>query len=263
MSFPRRVGHFARELAAAAADLLWPPHCAACSRSLASLGPRRLPDLCPGCEEGLTGFPDGACGRCARPLPPFAPEGPDSRFCSACRTERFAFRGAVAAGVYEREDAPGQPPLRELIHKLKYGARIDISRTLGMLLAARLAENPHLAAAELVVPVPLHAERLRERTFNQAEFLAVHAARALSRPLMPKLLRRTVATPAQAGQSRAERWRSIAGAFKATDRTKLEGKVVLLVDDVMTTGATADAAARALREGGAKEVWVAVVGRAL
>jgi ComF family protein len=147
------------------------------------------------------------------------------------------------------------------VHRLKYGDRLELARALGGMMARSGAEL--LAEAEVIVPVPLHRWRLWWRRFNQAMALASVVARKSGVPCDPFLLARVKATKSQVGLSKAQRGENLQGAFRAPGEAKprLEGKRVLLVDDVLTTGATANAAFRALLRGGARAVDVLAFAR--
>jgi ComF family protein len=159
--------------------------------------------------------------------------------------------------------------MRSLLHLLKYEGWEPVARRLGALMAARIASIPGLPQSMLVVPVPLFKSRRRERGFNQAELLARAATRAMRnlRPewegeFAPGVLARQRATESQAGLSLHQRRRNLRGAFFVTDAIRVQGRDVLLIDDIYTTGATVRACSLALRRAGAAGVWVATVARA-
>jgi len=169
--------------------------------------------------------------------------------CGDCRVALPRFDHAVAAGLYA-------PPLRDAIHALKYRRLAVLARPLGRLAAARV----EAAADAVVVPVPAHRRRLRRRGLDHGRLLAAEVASCLDRPLVAGRLRRVRATPPQVGLSTAARRANVTGAF-AVDGY-LPSATVILVDDVLTTGATASACAVALREVGARSVLVCTVARA-
>lgn len=150
------------------------------------------------------------------------------------------------------------------MHRLKFEGQRDLGPALGRMLAAFVRVAPALGGADLVVPVPLHAARQRERGFNPALLLAAPVAESLALPLLPTGLERTVPTAPQSALGVRQRWANVAGAFTvpAQDAGRLRGKSVLLVDDVMTSGATAAECARTLRRAGAGRVAVATLARA-
>lgn len=174
-----------------------------------------------------------------------------------------AFERAVAYARYEDR-------MREAIHALKYEGMHPAARRMGAMLAqaiSRLAgEAPQ---SMLVIPVPLHRRKHAQRGFNQARALAEHALAALRRShgewkleLAPRTLMRIRQTDTQAGLSPRQRRINVRGAFQVADADAVRGRDVLLVDDILTTGATARAAALALKRAGAKSVWVATLARA-
>jgi ComF family protein len=225
-----------RPLARSLAELVWPPRCAGCRE------PTDLEPFCPTCDEALVPVPSG-CIRCGMP-------GPD-RVCGCCLATPPAFAAVHAGGLFGG-------PLADAVHMLKYGDRPAIARPLGGWLAARVAIPPGAA----IVSVPLGRARRIERGYDQAALLADELASAVEREndRLRGVLLRIRETPPQVGRGRAERTRNVRGAFWAT--CAVDGREVALVDDVVTTGATADAAARALLEAGATRVTVVALARA-
>ncbi len=170
--------------------------------------------------------------------------------CTACRAGLRGFDRASSFGFYEGS-------LRSLIHLFKYSGMKPLAPCLGRFLERAI---PVDEAYDLVVPVPLHWRRKWQRGFNQAELLARHLARRRQLPMM-NALRRRKAAGVQATLTVAARRRNVAGAFSAVSSADLTGKRVLLIDDVMTTGATAAACAAALKRGGAKSVSLLTLAR--
>lgn len=160
--------------------------------------------------------------------------------------------------------------MRAAIHALKYERMHPAARRLGRMLAQAIAKlAPEAPAEMLVVPVPLHRSRQSERGFNQARSLAVHALKALkfSHPdwkltLAPAALMRQRPTESQASLTPRQRRLNVRGAFSVSDAIAVKGRHILIVDDILTTGATARAAALALRRAGAASIWVATLARA-
>jgi len=174
-------------------------------------------------------------------------------YCAACAAAPPAYALARSLAAYEG-------PLREAIHACKYQGARRVADALGVVLANAIP--PEVAdGVRAVVPVPLHASRLRERGYNQAEALAHPVARRLGVPCLPAALRRCRQEAPQARSGAAARRTNVAGAF-APGAHAVWG-TVLLVDDVFSTGATADACAQALRAGGARRVHVLTLARAL
>jgi ComF family protein len=177
----------------------------------------------------------------------------DSRgtvFCAAC--EPLLDSAPVPAGVLRDRDACVYGgPLREALHRLKYRGQSELASGLSHWLIE--PAQAFAGKVDVVVPVPLHARKLRERGFNQSGLLARPVARSLEVQFWPRLLRRPRASAAQVGRGREARARSLRGAFVASPRAL--GKRVLVLDDVRTTGATLEEARRALREAGAAAVY--------
>lgn len=207
--------------------------------------------FCAACRDELIESSGRTCWRCALPVGPHATV---QKGCSDCRKRSLGFQAAVALGPYKG-------PLRALCLELKNEHRSWLATWLAELLVEARAEDLRAHEVDCVVPVPLHWRRRLVRGYNQAEALAVGLASRLAiRHVQP--MRRVVATPPLAWMSRTERARVMHGAFRARPHRAIAGRNVLLVDDILTTGATCGAAARALRRAGARRVIVAVIGRA-
>jgi ComF family protein len=192
------------------------------------------------------------CVACRTPFQNRFPLDEEGR-CALCRLGLRSFDAAYCFGAYEGV-------LREIIHIYKYGKVRTLARPLGHLLGRALARDE---GYDVVTPVPLHWRRRWERGFNQAELLAREIARTSGIPFA-STLRRTRSTTAQAGLSNTARRRNVSAAFRCRDTVRsgaLRGKRVLLIDDVMTTGSTAAACARALKDAGAARVALLTVAR--
>jgi ComF family protein len=182
-------------------------------------------------------------------------------FCRACgstvqRADPAASDSSIAAFVYGGAMA-------DAITRFKYGARPDLARPLSDLLWRALAPHGPRMSEAVVVPVPLHALRLAERGYNQSALLARPIARRLGAPFLPLALARVRDTPRQASLGRDDRLGNVGGAFVARQPARLEGRTVLLVDDVRTTGATLAECARIALAAGAGSVATAVLARAV
>lgn len=199
--------------------------------------------ICAACLRGLH-VPVQACPHCALPLANGAPS------CPACRRGRFAFDAAIARFEYRF-------PLDRLVHRFKYGGDLALGRWLARELARRAAPEPR---PDLLVVPPLAGQRLRERGFNQALELARDIGRRMRLPTDAHLLVRQRETRSQARLGRRERQANLRDAFACT--RAVPGMHTAIVDDVLTTGATADALARTLKGAGADRVVVWALARA-
>jgi ComF family protein len=232
------------------ADLVFPPRCPACGVLLEKI-PDAGPELCHVCSIALITCESPLCGRCGLPYPGL--EGPDHD-CPECMESPPPFEAARSAFLYGGSAHDG-------ITSFKYGKRIHSGEAL-----CRLAMDGglHLKASEgcdVVVPVPLHPLRLLKRGFNQSAVIAVIVARSVSLPCDGRILSRVRRSAPQAGLSRKERESNLKGAFSVKRPGRVRGKTVLLVDDVLTTGATARECSRVLLDAGAKAVRVFTLAR--
>jgi ComF family protein len=234
-------------------DLIYPPACLSCRRPLdasSGRGDSPLSSFCPTCAAALTSDTASTCPRCAATVGPHALVAGG---CSLCREETLAFDAACRLGLYEAV-------LRELVLRLKYAQNEGLAELMGEVLALHKRAAFEQFGAELLVPVPLHWWRRLVRGFNQSEAIARGMARHLRLPLVLSCLRRLRPTRMQNTLSAPERKENVRGAF-GTSGAILRGRTVLLVDDVMTTGATVRECARVLRQAGAARVVVAVLAR--
>jgi ComF family protein len=228
---------FRRTLIDPLVALFLAPSCAACDRPLdePTLGP-----VCDVCWCAIKVFTPPLCDVCGDPLPSWRVDNMESRTCPRCRGLQHAVKCSRAIGEYDGS-------LRAIIHALKYDRRRSLARPLARLLATH--GQAALAGANIAVPVPLHRSRNRARGFNQAAEIARH----LPLPTL-SILKRTRATVSQTDLPAHERHANVKGAFALRPGTDVKGLVIVLVDDVSTTGATLEACARALVESGAREV---------
>ena len=224
-------------------DWLLPRLCPACGDPA---GPGR--ELCPGCEQSLP-ILQHACPRCAIPYEQALTHGE----CGTCQKQPPAFTRAIALYRYA-------PPVDHFIRELKFRQQLGLACLLGERLAQRLLRET--SRPDLIIPVPLHKARLRERGYNQALEIARPLARALGAPLDFRSLVRVRATAPQTGMTVAERRQNLRGAFALRNNDVVRKLRVALVDDVMTTGSTVQAAAHCLRAAGAQEVEIWVIARA-
>lgn len=235
-------------------SVLFPSDCRICLLPLTNIS--NLP-VCPACLEKIRPLEGPLCVRCGEKLFTHYFSGDSGPLCGQCQQGAPRFQRAVAYGAYEGE-------LRELIHLLKYQGVRSSARLLGRFLSRTVAAAG-LADPTLVVPVPLASGKRRMRGFNQAEEIArafCRERRGSSIQVSTTSLVRVRETTSQTGLTREQRRANLRGAFSVGREAKLQGRTILLVDDVMTTGATAGECARVLLRAGAKQVFVATVARA-
>jgi ComF family protein len=229
----------------AALDTLYPPICLACRAATSEAGA-----LCSSCWRAMRFIERPFCDRLGTPFEHDLGEG---LLSPQAVTDPPVFQRARAVARFE------DGPARRLVHRLKYSDRGELAAPMGAWMARAGADV--LAEADAITPVPLHARRLWTRRFNQAAALGREIARRAGKPFEPALLRRIKATPSQVGLSREQRVQNMQGAFRAAPAALVQGRRIALVDDVLTSGATANAAARALLRAGAAQVDLIVFAR--
>jgi ComF family protein len=220
-------------------DLLFPVHCAGCQK----IGQV----LCPACIAQIQHLPSPICDFCGTPLSTYG-------VCKNCQYHRPELSGQRAVGLY-------QEPLRGCIHSLKYDGNVRLAVPLGLLLAQ--AFRRYGMHADILIHVPLHKDRYQQRGFNHASLLAEVCSANIGVPMYDDILIRHRATVAQVDLHPRERYQNVAGAFVCSSSAKslLNGRRILIIDDVSTTSATLEACATPLFEAGAKEVWGLVLAR--
>jgi ComF family protein len=226
-------------------DFLFPGACPICLGALTSAAPAS--SFCTLCTSTITLLPSGRCSRCALP---FVASSGSSHYCADCSRKLPAFSAVYAAGLYSGA-------MKQALQRFKYAGAVDLDQPLAKLLYAQI---PPDIDEHVIVPVPLHLSRLRQRSYNQSLLLAKVLAHNLQFCLDQAILKRTVDSHSQQGLDACQRAKNLDNAFVATRR--LDGCKVLLVDDVMTTGATVSACTQALKEAGAMYVNIAVIARA-
>jgi ComF family protein len=231
-------------------DALYPPRCLVCSTALPSV----TPSVCE--AHRLPTTIGAACARCAAPISPHLPR--ETTHCPECRSRPPHFRRTLRLGDYHRTAA-----LRDWILQLKHAGRRDLARPLGAAMARLLEQEPDpWRESALVVPVPLHRLRRFERSYDQALLLARAIARAADLRCV-RALKRPRYTEPQGAPGHRSRRANVRQTFRAGRAARaVEGRSVWLVDDVLTSGATASECARLLRRSGATRVGVIVVARA-
>lgn len=247
---PPQATPWLRRVAGTLLDLVYPQECVACRAGLTAPS---AGCLCARCFSGMPLIDAWQCPRCGEQLGPYAQVS--RRACPSCRDRPgLLFRKAVAACRYEGV-------AREMVHRFKYSGDVRAVEWMGLRMAEKLRHAGWIGQVDLLVPVPLHWTRRLSRRFNQSELLGRVVARECSRPMVPRLLRRRRRTSAQSLLETAERMENVRGAFQVTRPRLARDRSILLIDDVMTTCATATECTRVLLEAGAKRVYVAVFAR--
>ncbi len=238
----RWLGKISHSITNPLLEVIYPSYCEACKR--------RIKDsiLCKACLDKLELVKDHACLKCGAEISP----SHRAKRCKSCVGKRMTFAGCVALGKY-------QGLVRELVISLKFKSKKYIAKFLG----AHLAEKLRMFARDwdMIVPVPSARSIFSSRRYNQAEVLAHIVANELRLPIETKGLIKTRKTKPQVELALEERVRNPIGAFTVKSASKFRGKVILLIDDVLTTGATASECADAIKRAGASEVYLAVAAR--
>jgi ComF family protein len=233
----------------AVSDVLFPPTCVSCSAVIFT-GDR---PFCPSCFEEIDFISSPLCSCCGMP---FGHEGTMDHLCGECITGRPPFLTARAVGRY-------RATLLEAIHRFKYNRETALGQMLGRMMAAYPFPGFEPGDYSLIIPVPLHEKKLRERGFNQSVVLARELSRCYALPLDFMSLRRLRHTEPQVGLGGKERETNVRGAFTVKDSKSVKGAGIILVDDVFTTGSTLRECARCLMDAGAERVAVLTLARAI
>ena len=238
-----RISAVLNDLLQGLSRLVYPPHCLVCTNHYTAHPPG--PGVCPPCRAAIVFNRPPFCCKCSRHLGISV-----TNICKECRKTDPSFDFAWSACLYE-------DPLKELIHRFKYGQKTLLRRLLADLMASFVREYElDIGQFEAIVPIPLSSTRLRERGYNQAQLLARELAKGFSLPLAQNYLLRTRHTRPQTFLDEKQRWTNIKGAFTIRKPNALKRKNILLIDDLLTTGATASEAARVLKSAGAGTVGI-------
>lgn len=241
----------ARQLLGYVFDSLYPRQCAVEACGSSHIAPQR--HLCWECRAKIQLYTQSLCRCCGY----FIEKQVTHDFvCGNCLKLRPHFDKARSAGRFDGV-------LRELVHNFKYNNALWLKQDLVDLLEGALQAHFEVSAVDLVLPVPLHSLRKRERSYNQADLLGRTLAKRINRSYDQHVLVRQRATGTQTSLNAAQRRRNVLGAFHVRRPAWVAGRVVLVVDDVMTTGATLSECARMLKKAGARQVWVLTVARGL
>ena len=223
-------------------DFALPPRCSACGVIVGEVH-----SFCADCWMSVEFLGSGGCSTCGLPL-----QATDAETCAVCLAQPPRIARTRSAVAYDEIS-------RGLAIRLKYGRKVAIAKTMARFMAPLVADGEE----RVLVAVPLHRSRLWWRGFNQSALVAAELSKRLSIPAEPLLLTRTRRTPPLKGMSALQRRKAVAGAFRVRDPAAVAGRTIILVDDVLTTGSTAEACARALKRAGAARIelvsWARVV----
>jgi ComF family protein len=232
-------------------NLIFPPLCPICKTLLGSQGKNSI--ICADCHKAIRPVGPPYCPCCGLPYPSGDEKG---HLCAPCLKEKRYFEVHRTCALYEGA-------LKEAIHRFKYGGVFPLVKVFGDLLHPAFQNLTRDYPVDLLVPVPLHMRRLRERGFNQALLLVRELSKRAGIPYAERALKKIKDTPFQITLKKRERRKNLTRAFQVKDREAIKGKAVILVDDVYTTGTTVNECSRALRMAGAERVAVLTVARAL
>ena len=237
-----RVGEVFRFALKQVLDFALPPRCAGCGTIVADLH-----SFCADCWTKVDFLGESGCSTCGIPL-----DATDADSCGACIAQPPTINRTRAAVAYDELS-------RSIALRLKYGRKVALARTMARYMAPLVRSD----GQPILVPVPLHRSRLWQRGFNQSALVARELAKTTGLRADPHLLKRVKRTPALKGMSLRQRRKLVAGAFKVKPEADLQGRTIVLVDDVLTTGSTANACAKALQTAGAARVelvsWARVI----
>jgi competence protein ComFC len=234
-----------RELVESIVNIIYPNLCCTCKAQL-SEGERLL---CKKCSEEIKIIPTPHCIKCGRHLPV-------KGICGECRSGRHLLESVYCACIFDGV-------MKECIHNFKYKNRLTLMQIFKDIVFEFAIDNPFMENVDIVVPVPLHPARLRQRAYNQSVIIASEIAHTFSLPLEDRILKKIKNTRPQSALDKNKRQQNIKGSFALKKPSFVKGKRILLVDDVFTTGATANECASVLLKAGAKSVSCFTLARGL
>ena len=237
-----------RELLNDVSNIIFPPQCLACAEII-NQPVKQV--FCSTCQDKISFITDNFCPICGIP---FLNSPSGSHLCGNCLENEPYYTKARAVGCFETV-------IMDAIHKFKYGRSISIGDSLGSFMAGFSFPDFDFSEYSMFIPVPLHIQRLRDRGFNQSLLLAKKMGTKYKLPVNFSLLKRCKFTLSQTGLNKAEREKNIKGAFVISDKKKVAGENIILIDDVYTTGATINECAKVLLKAGAQKVAVLTLSR--
>lgn len=228
-----------------------PVQCTCCN---VALNDDPVPFFCRACWDGIEPLRDPCCPCCGRPfVSPYALQHSPDHLCGPCRSDPPAYTRAWSLYSYAS-------PLQEAMRLFKYNKKVALADALGALMSRATIEPAHI---DMIIPVPLHPTRLRDREYNQSLLLADRVSRARHIPLSYDNLVRIRETAPQTELSRAVRLKNLRRAFAVRRPQDVSGKQILIIDDVFTTGTTVNECAKTLRKAGASQVYVCTLARTI
>ena len=241
MSFPNLL-HFLSELKDDLLDFVYPQHCVICKKYLK----REEKDVCETCWNSLVTLPDPFCPYCKSFM-----EQEDAK-CFFCDSTKKLWEDHIFLKV--RSLGRFDDYYKELIYQFKYGKKIPLGKRLGQGLGESISNDSNFLKSDFLIPVPLHKSRYWERGFNQSEIVADEISKINGLPVLKNVLKRKKNTKDQTNLTREQREENVRGAFVVAHPEIINGKNIILVDDVITTGATLSECARMLKQAGAEKI---------
>ena len=229
-------------------DIIFPAVCKTCGKKMTT---DRKVCFCDACWKKIRKIKEPFCVYCGKQLEP-----PNEHFCADCTVSRLSFVDNRSAGIYEGV-------LKEALHAFKYKGKKGLGKHLGRFMTDYLGENGGLDDIDLIIPVPIAESKREKREYNQTEILADYIGRKFEIPVIKDVLVRSRETQAQYELSKEERFKNVNGAFDVKNPEKIKWACILLVDDLLTSGATADECSKMLLGSGASQIRVFTLARGL